>query len=549
MPRPKLKTGVERYPMRRNVLSDFGIRVFRPFFRGVGAAILAGLAAGLPGFTRAAAQEEDARVIDLTLERMVELTMSRSYQVRQLNLSIQRDRYNLQAEQARLKSSVDLDLTVPSFRLTSEPKWNSVLERNEIVQENRRMWEGELAVRQPVILFGYPTNGYLSFNNRMYRYLQIKVNGDEDVRYYNRYFIRYTQPLFQPNALKNNLEKAELSLESSQLDFYDDVVGIVDNVSGDYFDLFEDAYEAVISRGLVESLERTLRLSRELSRADSARSTDVDQVQVELANAMEQVQRSESAFRLRSSGIKQRLGLLETDSIYLEPVFRLDPVHIDVDDATRRALELTPRMRQLDIRLRESEIRLEETKGRGGFRMDLSLSYGRERQDPVFDRIWVDPDNSYTVDVRAYLPLWDWGGRSARIASSRIGIDQTRLRMEEAEIQLVARVRNEVLNVREFQNRTLAMMENLELARAVSASSFRRYQDGAIGAFELVQSLRREADTANNFLDAYIGWRKTLLRLQRLTYYDFENDTSVLEHFGLVGELNGNGIATPGGGN
>jgi outer membrane protein len=531
--------------MRRNVWSDFGMWVFQPLFRGVVTAAVAVLAAGLPGGHSLAAQEGESRVIDLTLERMVELTLSRSYQVRQLNLSIERDRYNLRAEQARMKSSVDLDLTVPSFRLTSEPKWNSVLERNEIVQENRRMWEGELAVRQPVILFGYPTNGYLSFNNQMYRYLQIKANGDEDVRYYNRYFIRYTQPLFQPNALKNNLEKAELSLERSQLDFYDDVVGIVDNVSGDYFDLFEDAYEAGISRGLVESLDRTLQLARELSRADSARSIDVDQVQVELANAREQVQRSESAFRLRSSGIKQRLGLLETDSIYLEPVFRLDPVHIDVDDATRRALDLTPRMRQLDIQLRESEIRLEETKGRGGFRMDLSLSYGRERQDAVFDRIWVDPDNSYTVDVRAYLPLWDWGGRGARIASSRIGIDQTRLRMEEAEIQLRARIRNEVLNVREFQNRTLAMMENLELARAVSASSFRRYQDGAIGAFELIQSLRRETDTANNFLDAYIGWRKALLRLQRLTYYDFENDTSILEHFGLMGELNGNGIAAP----
>jgi outer membrane protein len=527
--------------MRRNILSDHEIRSLQRCARRGGVLLLAVLAAWVPRGSGLAGQEQEPRVIDLSLERMVELAMSRSYQVRQLNLSIERDRYNLQAEQARLKSSVDLDLTVPSFRMTSEPKWNSVLQRNEIVQENRRTWEGELAVRQPVILFGYPTNGYLSFNNRMYRYLQIKADGDEDVRYYNRYFIRYTQPLFQPNALKNNLEKAELSLERTRLDFYDDVVGIVDAVSGDYFDLFGDTYGGVINRGLVENLEGSLQLAREMARGDSARTIDVDQVQVELANAREQLQRSESAFRLRASGVKQRLGLLETDSIYLEPAFRLDPMNIDVDEATRFALELTPRMRQLDISLRESEIRLEETKGRGGFRMDLSLSYGRERQDPYFDRIWVDPDNSYTVDVRAYLPIWDWGGRNARIAASRIGIDQTRLRMEEAEIQLRARIRNEVLNVREFQDRTLAMLENLELARAVSASSFRRYESGSIGAFELIQSLRRETDTANNFLDAYIGWEKALLRLQRLTYYDFENDASILEHFGLAGGLGANG--------
>lgn len=489
-----------------------------------------------------AAQEDGPAIIDLTLERMVELALSRSYQVRQLNLSIERDRHNLRAQQARLKSSVDLDLTMPSYRLTSEPKWNSTLQKNEIIQENRRTWEGQLSVRQPVVLFGYPTNGYLSFNNRMYRYLQIETDGDQDVRYYNRYFIRYTQPLFQPNSLKNNLEQAELSLERTQLDFYDDVVGIVDNVSGDYFDLFEDTYEGTINRGLVENLERALQLARELAQADSARSVDVDQVQVELANAREQLQRSESAFRLRASGVKQSLGLQETDSIFLDPSFLLDPVFIDVDEATKLALELTPRMRQLDISLREGEISLEETKGRGGFRMDVSLSYGRERQDEFFDRVWVDPDNSYTVDVNAYIPIWDWGGRSARIASSRIRIDQTRLRIEEAEIQLRARIRNEVMNVREYQDRTLAMLENLELARAVSASGFRRYESGAISAFELVQSLRREVDTANNFLDAYIGWRNALRRLQRLTYYDFENDMPTLEHFGLTEGLTENGV-------
>lgn len=533
--------------MLLNLSSDRGASRPRRPPRGDVLLLVGALFAWIPLGPGLSAQEESG-VIDLTLERMVELALSRSYQVRQLNLSIERDQHNLRAEQARLKSSVDLDLTMPSYRLTSEPKWNSELQKNEIVQENRRTWEGQLSIRQPVILFGYPTNGYFSFNNRMYRYLQIEQDGDHDVRYYNRYFLRYTQPLFQPNALKNNLEKAELSLENTQLDFYDDVVAIVNSVSGDYFDLFEDTYESVINRGLVENLDRALQLARGLAAADSARSIDVDQMQVEAANAREQLQQSESAFRLRASGVKQSLGLTDLDSVAVAPVFRLEPVVIDVDEATRLALDLTPRMRQLDIALRESEIRLEETKGRGGFRMDLSLSYGRERQDELFDRIWVNPDNSYTVDVQAYLPIWDWGGRSARIAASRIGIDQTRLRIEEAEIQLRARIRNEVLNVREYQERTLAMRENLELARAVSASGFRRYEAGAISAFELIQGLRRESDTANNFLDAYIGWREALLRLQRLTYFDFESGMSILEHFGVSGGLNGNGLPGPRGG-
>ena len=510
--------------------------------RTMGIFLFAALAGSgfLPG--RADAQEPGPQLIDLTLERMVELSLSSSYEVRRLNLEIQRDQYSLKAHQARLKSSVDMDLTIPAFSLTSEPKWNSDLQKNEIIQENTRMWEGEISVRQPIIFFGYPTNGYLSFNNRMYRYNQINDDGVSEVDYYNRYYIRYTQPLFQPNGLKNDLEQAELNLEGTQLEFYGDVVDIVDNVSEDYFDLFEAHYRRTINRALVGDLERALAIAQDLARQDSTRAIDVDQIQVDLANARERLQSSESSIRLEAASVKRSLGLSDADSIALDPVFFLDPVAIDMDEAVRLAMELTPRMRQLDISLRNSEIDLEDTKSRGGFRMDLSLSYGRERRDDAFDRLWVHPDNSYTVNVEAYVPLWDWGERDARIAASRIRIDQTRLRIEEAELQIVSSVRNEVLNVRDREDRTMAMRDNLDLAGGVSETSFQRYAAGSITATDLMLSLRREADTAENFLQAYLGWRESLRQLQQLTYWDFERQMPVLERFGVEARLSTNGV-------
>ena len=118
------------------------------------------------------------------------------------------------------------ELSVPQFESIAEPRWNSTLGLNEIIHENSRRWEAQLSVRQPVILFGYPTNGYLSLNNTMYRYAQL--NEGLDVKYYNRYFIAYEQPFFQPNVMRNNLEKARLDLESAELDYLDDVVRVID---------------------------------------------------------------------------------------------------------------------------------------------------------------------------------------------------------------------------------------------------------------------------------------------------------------------------------
>ena len=65
------------------------------------------------------------RVVDLTLEGMVDLALSNSFRVRQLNMGIDRTRFRLQSQRARLRSRVDLNLSAPDLRSISETKWNS----------------------------------------------------------------------------------------------------------------------------------------------------------------------------------------------------------------------------------------------------------------------------------------------------------------------------------------------------------------------------------------------------------------------------------------
>jgi len=474
-------------------------------------------------------QPEGKLVHNLTLENMVDLAMNSSFIVRRLNYEVERDQLNLKAQRARLRSSADLELTTPSFRLTSEPRWNSTLQRDEIVQEHNRRWEGEFSIRQPVILFGWPTNGYLSINNRMYQYTQFEDDGTHETDYYNRYYISYSQPLFQPNELKNSLERAELSLESTQIDFNRDILQIVSGVSEVYHDLLDEHYMRTVRQDLVTELERAQVIGQELARGDSTRTIEVDQILVELANARERLLSQESSIRSELAEVKQGLGLKDTDSVAFETVFQLDPVHVDIDEAVRYALELTPTMRQFDIGLRNQEIRLEQTKNRGAFRLNLNMSYGRERLDERFGNLWIDPDNSYTVYVTADLPILDGGERKARIASSEIGIEQTRLYQEQARRGIVSSVRNEVLNVRDREGRTRAMMQNLDLAREVSQADFQRYEAGILTAQELILSLLRKADTNENFLDAYVSWKESLRRLQTQTYFNFEQDRPFLE--------------------
>jgi outer membrane protein TolC len=135
--------------------------------------------------------------------------------------------------------------------------------------------------------------------------------------------------------------------------------------------------------------------------------------------------------------------------------------------------------------------------------------------------------------VSAYLPVWDWGERSARVEASRINVRQTQLEREEAMTQIVSNVQNVARSVEEYQSRALNMQQNLQLASNLSASSLDLYRRGSATILDVFQSFRREADTASNLLDAYLGWRNSLLRMQQLTFYDFERDVPVLERYGV----------------
>ena len=349
--------------------------------------------------------------LTLTLERMVELGLRDSYRVRQLQLEVERTRSLLSAERAGLKSRVSLNISAPQFQAISDTKWNSVLQRNELVRVDTRRFQADLSIRQPVILFGYPTNGVLSLNNRVYRYTQVDGE-DRDTTFYNRYFIAYDQPLFQPNRMKNDLEEAELNLEKAELRYQSDVVGAIDDLSQDYFDLVADAFRRDRANEFARDLTMAMEAVREVVANTPGRAGDLDLLQVELANAREAESQSANNLRNREQTIKQRLQLPAATSVAVNANLELTPIQVDPEEAVRLASKLTPRVRQLSISTRENEIRLDETRGNGAFRMNLGLTYGREVQDPRFQSLWTDPRNSYTVEVSATVPIWDWGSAS-----------------------------------------------------------------------------------------------------------------------------------------
>ncbi len=465
--------------------------------------------------------------IELTLESAFDIAINNSYDVRQLQLGVERSRKWLEAERADLKSRIYMRLRAPEINQVADYKWDSELERDVLVQQNTQRWQVDLAIRQPVILFGYPTNGYLSLNNKMYKYIQ--KNGQNDANFYNRYFVKYEQPFFQPNNLKNSIEDAELDLEDREIDFLQDIVRLLDDVADDYFDLFRLSYRGQIYRNQVENLQKASEMAAEITEEDSSRIIEMNQIQVELSNSEERVLQNRSDLRLRSARLKQDLRLNESDSLVIKPVVNIIAVNVNEDLAIQRGIQLRPIVRELDIIKRKNELDLDNTRGWNSFRVNLEVTYGLEKQDDIYANLWQEQDNSYSVTLNAYVPLVDWGQQKARIQARKLTIRSTNLRIEEIRSNIRSEISNDIANLKEYEQRALNMQKNMQMAKEISDVSISQYRDGRITLQDLLQTFERQRETEMNFLDAYLGFRRSLFSLTEDTYYDFEKDMPLVE--------------------
>ena len=475
------------------------------------------------------AQALAQRVLHLTLDKAVEIAMRNSYDIKQLELGIQRRKAWLRAEQAGLKSKVYMRLWAPQINAISVYKWNSLLHRDEIVRTNTRLWQAELSVRQPVIILGYPTNGYLSLNYKTYRYWQ--KDGGAEVNYYNRYFVAFEQPLFQPNTLKNNIEHAEADLQEAELRYLEDRVRMIDTIADSYYELFRMSYLERIYGRRLKLLEDVQSAAEVLAREDTTRKVDLIQVRVEIANTRDRIAQNRSDLRMAIADLKQRLRARLPDSVVVDPAVDLRPIHVTLDDAVQKGFELNPRLRILALRRRQREIELENTRGWNSFRVNLEMTYGLEREDERFGMLFHDLDKSYSVSANAYLPLWDWGQRKARIEARSIMVKEADLRIEAKRHEIKSDVANAVTNLREYQQRALNMQENLEMARQIAVMNLERYRKRQISLQDLLQNVNQVETTERNFLEAYLGYRRSLLKLMVVTYYDYEKDATLLDLF------------------
>jgi len=78
------------------------------------------------------------------------------------------------------------------------------------------------------------------------------------------------------------------------------------------------------------------------------------------------------------------------------------------------------------------------------------------------------------------------------------------------------------------------MQDTIKIAEDILQESIILYRDNKILFHNLLQNVTRKKDTDLNFLDIYLEYREAILSLMVNTYFDYENNISLIDKFRSV---------------
>ncbi len=336
-----------------------------------------------------------------------------------------------------------------------------------------------------------------------------------------------------PNELKNDLEEAELDLKSIKLNYISNRLRIIEDIADDYYDIFSKIYFNGIYDNQLDVLQSIYEIASRFASGDSARKIESMQVQLAITNVRENLLSNQSRLRQEISVVKQRLRLDFEDSIIVKPTIQLNPITVDLDEAIKYGFDNSIQLQRLNISKRRTEINVENEKGNNAFHMTLEVTYGLEKKDEKYFNLVNQYDNSNSIILNAYIPVWDGGRRKARVQASQVNIRRRDLEIDDEKQEIRNDIINTYTDIDEYYERSINMSLSVQTAKEVTDIRIAQYGRGEITIQDLLQTVDSYEETEERFIDVYLGYRRSLIELMSQTYYDYEKGMSLFDEFEL----------------
>jgi outer membrane protein len=325
------------------------------------------------------------------------------------------------------------------------------------------------------------------------------------------------QPIYTGGALTSSYSLSESALETSRLQYEEQVQEIIYQVRERYLSVLKAMRAKEVTEQEVGQLKAHVETAQALYDSGMIIKADLLEVMVQMANTQQRLTSAQNTIELARASLNSLLGLdLEAD-FQLEEVLHYTPHAFDLRKCFQDARRLRPELQKAGKDITQAELSVNMT--RSDYYPKLSLVGSYELSKEPFS--WSSDENARLM-ARLTWTFWEWKKTDYDVAEARARVSQAEDAFRLMEDAVILEVKQAFLKLREAE-------ENIAVALKAIDQAEENYRIN-------LESFRVSTATSTDLLDA-----ETLLAQTRLNYYtglfDYNLALAALERaIGLTGK-------------
>jgi len=359
----------------------------------------------------------------------------------------------------------------------------------------------------------------------------------------------YTQPLlrnFSIDATRRSLQVTKINRDISDVQLTSTITNTLSNVRNAYWDYVFAVQSVDVAQQSLDLANKLVQDNQTRVEVGTMAPIDVVQAQSQAATAKQNLVTAQATRRTAELTLKRLIVAGTGDANWnatIDPVDRPDfrPEPIDVEAAVRKALS-----ERTDLTIAKKDVAMN----------DITLKYLNDQLRPQVDFVgtygliglggsqYTYPEGAtgvnripngiipggysdalstlfnsnfprWTAQLNISYPLF-LSTQQASVARARVQLNQVNAQVKQIELQVATDVTNAAVTAQSNAERVQAAQAAREFAQKSLEAEQSKFEVGMSTNFNVIQSQRDLATAQNNELQAVLGYRKSLVELERL---------------------------------
>jgi outer membrane protein TolC len=281
-------------------------------------------------------------------------------------------------------------------------------------------------------------------------------------------------------------------------------------------------YGLLLTREKLMYAEQNLDLSQDFLEKTELKQDAGDVAKVEALRAQVEVSKAENDLKSATNEVKLAKAVLnfllareKYAPLEIRGELRRPPIPLDMDELIEQALSFRPEMKKIQFSLEREA--LVKKQGYLSYLPDFDLGISRHRIEG--EGSWWD------VTLSLPIPLFFWQPKKGEIAEAQANIESLKRETDHLRNAITLEVEEAYTNaltandqIRLFEDKILTQSEEVYNMFLFS------YQEGEIGAIELIEARRTLIEARKSYADAQYNYGVALAALEKSIGTDFEGE-------------------------